>query len=337
MVRHIEATSDALARIRYGTDSEPCPAAMGVAARIPIRHLPPGPSEEVWPASGWVERVAIEDAQAAADGRFLFVALEAVAGSDNAIEPRAFELYQRLLRGVERAGYPHVVRIWNYVPRIHGRVSAVDRYMLFCKGRSEAFADHYGDGFAARLCAASAVGCPGETLVMHALASREAVRHVENPRQLSAYRYPERYGPKSPSFARGTVVLGGLGGRLFVSGTASIVGHESTFPGDPVGQTAETLRNIAAVLDAAGVPGPGDSLGSRLESLRVYLRFPAQLEAIREAIATSTESPVATAWLQAEICREELLVEIEATAQIPGESWRSGDPDLRERPVPRKD
>jgi len=97
-----------------------------------------------------------------------------------------------------------------------------------------------------------------------------------------------------------------------VSGTASIVGHESLFSGDPARQTEETMRNIEAVLDEAGVPGRGGPLGERLESLRVYVRFPEQLEVIRAAVLASTGAAVPTAWLQAEVCREELLVEIEA-------------------------
>jgi enamine deaminase RidA (YjgF/YER057c/UK114 family) len=188
--------------------------------------------------------------------------------------------------------------------------------MLFCKGRSEAFAAQYGDTFPDRLPAASAVGCPGDTLVVHLIASREPGIHVENPRQVPAFRYPERYGPKSPSFARGTVAPSGWNGALFVSGTASIVGHESVFPGDPGRQTEETMRNVEAVLDTANVPGRGGPLGPRLSSLRVYVRFPDQQEAIRAAILASTRTAVPTTWIQAEICREELLVEIEATAAI---------------------
>jgi enamine deaminase RidA (YjgF/YER057c/UK114 family) len=104
-------------------------------------------------------------------------------------------------------------------------------------------------------------------------------------------------------------------GRVFVSGTASIVGHESVFPGDPARQTEETMRNVEAVLDAAEVPGSGGPLGSRLRSLRVYVRFPSDLDAIRGAILARAGGDLPTAWLQAEICRQELLVEVEATAR----------------------
>jgi hypothetical protein len=74
------------------------------------------------------------------------------------------------------------------------------------------------------------------------------------------------------------------------------------------------MRNIEAVLDAADVPGRGGPLGPRLDALRVYVRFPGQQEAIRSAIVARTRTAVPTTWIQAEVCREELLVEIEAIA-----------------------
>jgi chorismate lyase/3-hydroxybenzoate synthase len=217
--------------------------------------LSPGPAKEVWPAAGPVAAIEIEGARAAADNRSIFVAIEADAPTSTAIDALAFEIYVRVLRVLTRTGYPHLLRVWNYVPHIHERSSGIERYMAFCKGRSEAFAAHYGDSFPDRLPAASAVGCPGDTLVVHLLASREPGRHLENPRQVSAFRYPERYGPKSPSFRTrdgGAVRMERRGLRL---GDGEHRRPRERIPGDPVRQTEETMRNIEAVLDTAGVPG----------------------------------------------------------------------------------
>jgi chorismate lyase/3-hydroxybenzoate synthase len=318
--------ANVLAAIHFGAKPVPRRAATWLETSIPNRPLSPDCAEEVLPAAGAVSRFDVEGAQAAADDRSIFAAIETEVGPVFGIEAVTFDLYRRLLSGVTRAGFPHVLRIWNYVPRIHDTASGLERYMLFCKGRSEAFAAHYGAAFPDRLPAASAVGCPGDALVVHVLSAREPGRHVENPRQLAAYRYPERYGPKSPSFARGTVAGAAWDGAVFVSGTASIVGHESVFHGVPERQAEETMRNVCAVLDRAGVPGRGGPLGDRLKSLRVYVRFPDQADAIRAAILRSTGTAVPTAWLQAEICREELLVEIEATARI-------GSPQLMMTPI----
>ena len=315
-----------LAVVRFGANEAPPHPGPGLTVATPNAPLDGGPKDEVWPASGHVSRIDTEGAVCAADGRLLFASAETVTPDGPGIESAAFDLYRRLLAGVARAGYPHVLRVWNYVPNIHETHRGIDRYMRFCTGRSEAFSAQFGDGFCHHLPAASAVGCPGGSLVVHLLAGREAGRHVENPRQVAAYRYPERYGPTSPSFARGTVTADGV---VLVSGTASIVGHESAFPGDPARQAEETMRNIEAVLDAASVPGKRGALGSRLRSLRVYVRCPEHTDTIRAAILEYSGATVPIAWLQAQICREELLVEIEATALL--------DPGLRPMGLTRKD
>ena len=305
---------DVLATVAFGEAGRSPASVPWLAAVVPNRPIQPCPAEEVWPAMGVVSLAAIGDAPAAADDRSLFVASTTTIDSGADIDAVTFEVYRNLLRGVEQAGYPHVIRVWNYVPRIHETSAGFDRYMRFCKGRCEAFDAHYGNAYSERLSAASAVGCPGDSLVVHLLATREPGRPIENPRQVAAYHYPERYGPKSPSFARGTVAGPAWDGTLFVSGTASIIGHESVCPGEPARQTEETMRNIEVVLDAAGIPGRGGPIGARLRALRVYVRFPDQLDVIRSAILAATRSAVPTAFVQAEICRPELLVEIEATS-----------------------
>ena len=189
---------DVLATVQFGGTAAPPGDLPGLVARIPNRPLSPDTAREIWPAAGTVAPIEIEGARAVADGRSAFVAVEADAANGTAIDVLSFEIYARTLRSLTRAGYPHLLRVWNYVPRIHDVSSGIERYRVFCKGRSEAFAAHYGESFPHRLPAASAVGCPGETLVVHLLASREPGRHLENPRQVPAFRYPERYGPRSP-------------------------------------------------------------------------------------------------------------------------------------------
>ena len=302
-----------LAVVRFGAKA--AGASAGVEARVPNQALTSDPPAEVWRAQGEAAPVALASGSAAADGSCLFAAVEVPAGGDDEIAATTHATYLELLRELTAAGYPHLLRVWNFVPRINEHRDGLERYMRFCDGRSRAFSETFGEGFAERLPAASAVGCPGDALVVHLLASRRPGRHVENPRQVPAYRYPDRYGPKSPTFARGTAPPVRSPVPMFVSGTASIVGHESVYPGDPVRQVGETLRNVAAVLDAAGVPGGDEPLASRLLSMRVYVRHPEQLPAIRAAVVDGAGGEVPTAWLQAEVCRQELLVEIEATAR----------------------
>jgi len=86
--------------------------------------------------------------------------------------------------------------------------------------------------------------------VVYFLASPARARALENPRQISAYRYPRDYGPDSPTFSRAAIAAATVGQQLFISGTASILGHESVHIGDAGAQARESAANIAALRGA---------------------------------------------------------------------------------------
>jgi hypothetical protein len=132
------------------------------------------------------------------------------------------------------------------------------------------------------------------------------VTPVENPRQVSAYEYPAQYGPK-PAFSRASI----LGDTLFISGTASIVGHETVHVDDVTGQTRETLANIEALVGEANrISGAGRFDMSTL-AYKVYVRHATDLPLIQSQLHTLTQ----VLYLQADICRQDLLVEIEAVGR----------------------
>jgi len=161
--------------------------------------------------------------------------------------------------------------------------------------------------------AACALGTASGGLHVAFLATRADVIGIENPRQLAAYHYPSQYGPRSPTFSRaGMVRLGGQA-MLFISGTASIVGHQTLHGDDVAAQTRECLHNIAAIVGEANRLAP--DAGFRLDQLAytVYVRHPADLAAVRTAMAEHLAAPVTAVFLQADVCRAELLVEIEAS------------------------
>ena len=310
------SNENVLAAVRFAAAVD-APALPWLTARIPSPQLVDGPAAEIWPAAAPVRRVDDSGIAAAADGALMFASMVVENVDRDTLEAATFDAYDRLLLAARRAGYPYLIRVWNFVPGINDGAGDRERYKLFCTGRSNAFRTHVGDTFPQTLPAASAVGCTGNALRIQALAAREPGQPVENPRQVSAYRYPERYGPSSPAFARGMKAPPPWQGALFVSGTASIAGHESRHPSDPAAQAGETMTNIGAVLDAAGISGRGAALGERIHALRVYVRHHHDLPTIRETLDRWLGRAVPTVWLQAEICRAELLVEIEATVLAP--------------------
>ncbi len=149
------------------------------------------------------------------------------------------------------------------------------------------------------------------------MAGKRAATALENPRQVSAYHYPADYGPRSPTFSR--AMLASLADQeiLFVSGTASIVGHRTVHAGDAVAQCREVLANIGAVVEAANQVRRSAAYAPDALSYRVYLRHAADLAGVADVLATHLGAAADIVFVQADICRADLLLEIEATGLHP--------------------
>jgi FkbO/Hyg5 family chorismatase len=183
------------------------------------------------------------------DGEFLFCAFhlpEAPAYAD-ATEAA----YGDALALTGARGY-RPFRIWHYVSRLNEpNAAGLEVYRDFCVGRARVLDRH---GITHDMPAATVIGARAGGVVCYLLATRDA-RHVnlENPRQVPAYHYPARYGPRSPNFARATY-LAPVGGEefLFVSGTAGILGHRTMHTGDVASQCRLALENVGYLI------GPGN-------------------------------------------------------------------------------
>ncbi|MCS7045513.1 MAG: hypothetical protein NZO58_04065, partial [Gemmataceae bacterium] len=262
---------------------------------------------------------------------------------------RATCALQQLRRLLPSAGahFGQIVRAWFYLGGIVADEGGSQRYKEFNRARTD-FYEHIRflsgpvPGGGGRLTAANGrlpecsgrpfpastgIGTSGRGICLGALAvaaGRSAVVAVplENPRQTSAYQYSTRYSPQSPKFSRGMALGCGRDAILLVSGTASIVRSETRHVGDVAAQTHETLENIAALISEEnlarhGLPGAGTTLDG-LGLLRVYLKRPEDLAAVA-AICRSRLGDVPTTYVAADVCRPDLLVEIEGIAFSRGE------------------
>lgn len=254
------------------------------------------------------------------DGCTLFAGEGMLAGLTVApaaldLETASGELYRRVFAAT--AGL-HLYRIWNYVPHINAHAQGLENYRRFCRGRSLAFEEKFGGAFQRILPSASAVGAVAGTLAIGFLAGRAEPRHFENPQQVPAFEYPREYGPRPPSFSRATAVVTEQGRQIFISGTAAIRGHAVVAVNDLDGQLACTLENLSVIGAAAGVGADlGASLGGR-RTFKVYLRHAADLRRAQDWLGRELLRPGDTvAYLQADICRSELIVEIEAVVTVP--------------------
>ncbi|EXJ16239.1 chorismate transformation enzyme, FkbO/Hyg5 family [Imhoffiella purpurea] len=217
-------------------------------------------------------------------------------------------LYGELLALIAQRGYPHPLRMWNFIERIHDPADGQERYRAFSAGRVEAF-DRAGFE-RKRIPAASAIGTSAGGLLVYALASRTPGEAVENPRQIPAYRYPPRYGVRPPYFARAMRGTGGLAGTLFISGTASVVGHASCHPERLEPQLTETLLNLETLIETSG-----ETRTRRPDLLRVYVRAPHGIEGIESRLRDWCGPEPRIQYLRGDICRRGLEVEIEGVLQ----------------------
>ena len=259
---------------------------------------------EAWCGAGPVSRGSRGRIHYTEDGEFLFghvlVAEDVSAGLAETVR----SVYHEVLEFVRSSTYPNLYRCWHYLPGINHIDSNLERYRAFCVGRHAALAG--AQGFEQNLPAASAIGTRAPGLLVSFVAGRYKPLQIENPRQVSAFHYPSKYGPRSPLFSRAMWIDQQACPRLYLSGTASILGHESAHPGDLNEQIEETLRNMEAIL--ANAPA---SLFESEVCLRVYIRNENHYREIRKALETRFGEGCSIVYLRGDICRSELLLEIE--------------------------
>ncbi len=225
--------------------------------------------------------------------------------------------------------YQRVVRTWFYLGGITEPEAGFQRYHELNRARTDFYRNVCFNRSAPGSLAgggvypaSTGIGMAGHGLVASCLAletDRDDVFLVplENPQQTPAYAYPSKYSPQSPKFSRAVALVLGNYLATWVSGTASIVDSESCHAGDPAKQTAQTLDNIERLIAAdnfaaRGVKGAGARLRD-LAKIRVYLKRPEDLAECR-AVCERRLGPVPAIYAVADICRPELLVEIEGVA-----------------------
>ena len=276
--------------------------------RVPLQ--PHGASPfEVWRSNGPIRSGRDGDIAWSTDGQLLLGAIE-LDELELGIEAAAERIYAQLIAFQARSATPQLLRIWNYLDAITLGEGDAERYRRFCVGRARGM----GDFDTSRLPAATAIGrCDDQRILqVYWLAACEAGTPVENPRQVSAYRYPREYGRQSPSFARAMLPPADGHMPLLLSGTASVVGHATQHVGELLAQIEETFTNFDALLGAARQRAPWLPAqfgpGTRL---KVYVRDRDDLPLVKAALDQRFGDRVPRVLLHAAICRRELSMEID--------------------------
>jgi chorismate lyase/3-hydroxybenzoate synthase len=295
------ADSEVLAVTGFGHDAPTCadPRYWRVALEPAALPAP----LEVWRCAGRIEHGHDGALRWSRNADYAFVGIELAERDFDGIAATTRAAYARLDAWCRASATPHWLRVWNYVDAINLGIGDDERYRLFCRGRAA------GMSVAASYPAASAIGVHdgARRLQVCALVARRPGTAVENPRQVSAWQYPREYGPVAPNFAR-AMRAPTHSPQLYISGTAAVVGHASHHVGNVAAQLLETLTNLDSLRVAASCTVP---LGNPRSPLRVYVRHAADATSVREALQAQLGADTPLLVLLGDICRAELLVEID--------------------------
>jgi len=223
------------------------------------------------------------------------------------------QTYSELLSAVRSTTHTKLTKIWNYFSDINCGDEDFEKYRQFSIGRAEAF-EEMGIGDVDAPTGTAIGSQDGSGLSFIALASNRDFYAVENPRQVSAFNYPRKYGPSSPKFSRGGFVSSNCHKLFLISGTAAVVGHESNFPYNTHLQSKETFKNLEYLCEAISSLVSGETQFALDENsiLRVYLKNPEDYYSISTKIGRKIISDKHhVAFLHGTICRKELTIEID--------------------------
>jgi enamine deaminase RidA (YjgF/YER057c/UK114 family) len=222
-----------------------------------------------------------------------------------------------------------IVRQWNYVEGItlcdadgHQHYQDMNDARALCYEQTE-----WERGYPAATGIGTSYG--GITVDADALQVKDtaelSVYGIDNPLQVAAHAYSQQVllgtthlaGRSTPKFERAKAIWDGTSGWVYVSGTSAIRGEKSLHGATIEEETLATLENIAALIAADnlqrfGVPATTDAT---LQSLRVYVKSHADLQRVRTFIS-ARHPDIPAIYMQSDICRSELPLEIEGTAVI---------------------
>ncbi|MCG8476447.1 MAG: hypothetical protein MI784_13345 [Cytophagales bacterium] len=241
----------------------------------------------------------------------------------------AFEKMDALLKK-EGFEWNQVVRQWNYIEAITEMEDGRQRYQIFNDVRAKYYeTSQWERGYPA----ATGIGMEKGGIVIDAIAVKSWSNNgpldypLANPLQVDAHQYSQQvlegstdqdFGNRqTPKFERAKALKTGRWSEIFVSGTAAIVG-ENTVPSDQPGeQTNVTIKNIRALISPENMNASGVAVNEngKIKQLRVYVKHPQDFDIIRTEVDKAFPD-AKQSYVLADVCREELLVEIEAMADF---------------------
>lgn len=252
-----------------------------------------------------------------ADNRFLIGTAQANGNHNRVVQSeKCFFAIQEMLDRT-KFSMDNIIRQWNYIQDIIRFDGNNQNYQDFNDVRSK----YYGDAFIKkRYPAATGIGMNegGVIIEFIAMQSDEATCFpIDNPRQTAAHCYSEnvlignRCDKTTPKFERARFLKFRDRQMMFISGTAAILGEKTIGINNPEEQTQITISNIKRLYSAESLLQNLIKTGNPVfNHCRVYIRHERDFNII-EKTCKDLFDDIPMVFIQANICRDNLLVEIE--------------------------
>lgn len=211
-----------------------------------------------------------------------------------------------------------IVRQWNYIENILGFDGNEQRYQEFNNVRSGFYGDLFKEG---GYPAATGIGMNRGGIIIEFIAIQSAsliTTPIDNPEQVAAHSYSSKVlvGGEcvlktTPKFERARYLE--LFGKkiIFISGTASIRGEKTVGLNKPTEQTEITIENIKQLYSKKELSKISTgNLVPKYGHARVYIKDRKDFSEIRRTFKSHFGN-LPVVYIVADICRKDLLVEIE--------------------------
>lgn len=227
---------------------------------------------------------------------------------------------------LEKFEIHNIIRQWNYIGRIVDFENGNQHYQLFNNARSKFYNNStFTNGYPAATGISMSINCLFVSVIAVKPNSNSKILPIDNSLQIPAYKYSESvlvdgktdHLKTTPKFERAKLLASANDCIIFVSGTAAIRNESSLDADDVVQQTIDTIANINYLISQDNLAKNGWSVPSKsiLSSIRVYLKNKNDFETVQSEVINAWPN-IHSIYLEAEVCRPELLVEIEGVAEI---------------------
>jgi enamine deaminase RidA (YjgF/YER057c/UK114 family) len=241
---------------------------------------------------------------------------------------KAFDLMVAILEN-EQMSLNNLIRQWNYIGNILDIKDEYQNYQIFNEVRNDYYSRYRKmKGYPA----ATGVGMKHGGVILDfcavELSESLKIRAVENPNQINAYNYGQQVlmGLKdkdkatkhAPQFERALLVANNHDAYLHISGTASIIGQETIGKNDIGKQTIVTIENVKKLTETERInkliSGPVIS-GEKYSLFRIYIKKQSDFRIVHQ-IFNEQFPGIPAIYVEADICRDDLLMEIEAEVEL---------------------